>query len=64
MVDVVDLEIKRRLREARDFYMKIFPVMKVETLDEVKVVLKYVIKEQKMSVNQSNEIKNLKKLLE
>lgn len=39
-------------------------MLKVKTLDEAKVVLKFVIEEQNISVNQNNEIKNHKNLLE
>lgn len=57
-------EIKRHLGQAREYYREIFFMLKVETLDDAQVVLKSMIKEQNVSVNQSNEIKNLKKLLD
>lgn len=62
--DVANLELKRRLAGTKALYTKIFYLLKVQNMDEVKVVLKIVVEEKNASINQSNEIHTLKKLLE
>lgn len=46
---MANLEVKRHLGKAMEFYGEILSVLKVKTLEEAKVVLKFVIKEQNVS---------------
>lgn len=55
-IGCADVEIKRHLANARVFYRKIFSMLKVQTLDEAKVVSKITFEEKSVFINYANEI--------
>lgn len=61
---MADLEVKRHIGLAMEFSKELFVVLKVETLDETKVILKFMVEKQNMYVSLSDESKSLKKLLD
>lgn len=61
--DLMDLEIKRCLSLARQFYDDIFAFSKVESLNEAKYIFTSMMVEQIVSMQQNHEIKSRKNLL-